>query len=164
MLRNVISRVLFTRTHLLPALNQKFLFSVSTTNKQTPEETTTSVDENEIKRFKMLADSWWVENGGYEGLHRMNMVRVPWIKDTMVNYKNLLSAEEKINMMNNLDEKEKLYTPDQFDREPLLGLNILDIGCGGGVLAEVNLSRLDVLFHDIILNPFFSPYSHLLVL
>ena len=34
-----------------------------------------------------------------------------------------------------------MYTDEELDREPLLGLNLLDIGCGGGILSEP-LARL----------------------
>lgn len=34
-----------------------------------------------------------------------------------------------------------LYTDEELEREPLLGLNLLDIGCGGGILSEP-LARL----------------------
>lgn len=70
-------------------------------------------------------------------------MRVPLVRDTLVNYRQLLPQNEKdlINSYSIENEgKEPLkiyYTEDEFSREPLLGLNILDVGCGGGILTEV---------------------------
>ena len=92
-----------------------------------------SVDPSEIKKFQALADSWWVENGEFEALHKMNMLRVPWIRDTLVNYRIALSTIEK--PMEESDKK--AYTSQELLIEPLLGLNILDVGCGGGILGNL---------------------------
>lgn len=54
-----------------------------------------SVDKEEMKRFKQLANNWWIENGEFEALHRMNAIRVPLIRDTMVSYRDSLPLNEK---------------------------------------------------------------------
>lgn len=77
-----------------------------------------SVDEAEMQRFQQWAKAWWLPDGEYEALHRMNDLRVPLISSTLANNSQLGSATQ-----------------------PLLGLNILDIGCGGGILSEP-LARL----------------------
>ena len=70
-------------------------------------------------------------------------MRVPWIRDTMINYRQLLSQNEKdsvnsYTIENENKEQVKInYTTEELLREPLLGLNILDVGCGGGILTEV---------------------------
>lgn len=108
-----------------------------TTEANDQNSTNSSIDPEEIKKFQTLADSWWVENGEFEALHRLNLLRVPLIRDTLVNYRNSLSETEKDNVLRKSDENRTQYTTEELIREPLLGLNILDIGCGGGILSEV---------------------------
>ncbi|XP_077032673.1 ubiquinone biosynthesis O-methyltransferase, mitochondrial isoform X3 [Agelaius phoeniceus] len=72
-----------------------------------------SVDSKEIKKFQLLAHKWWDEEGEYAALHSMNDIRVPFIRDT------LLSMSSNYNLGN-----------------PLSGIKILDVGCGGGLLSE----------------------------
>ena len=62
---------------------------------QQQQDSSSSIDQDEMRRFKMLANNWWIENGEFEALHRMNAVRVPLIRDTMVNYRQSLPAKER---------------------------------------------------------------------
>ncbi len=78
-----------------------------------------ALDAQEIERFAALAQDWWDLNGKFKPLHRLNPVRLTYIRDQLC---------------------------DHFDRDPrqitcLEGLAILDIGCGGGLLCEP-LTRL----------------------
>ncbi|XP_020490062.2 ubiquinone biosynthesis O-methyltransferase, mitochondrial [Labrus bergylta] len=73
----------------------------------------TTVDPNEVRRFKSLASKWWDEQGEFGALHAMNDLRVPFIRD------NLLSVHRALH-----------------PGKPLSGLRILDVGCGGGLLTE----------------------------
>nr|XP_020637653.1 ubiquinone biosynthesis O-methyltransferase, mitochondrial [Pogona vitticeps] len=73
----------------------------------------TTVDPKEMKKFQLLAHKWWDEDGQYAALHSMNDIRVPFIRDTILNMKN-----------------------DHQLGSPLSGMNILDVGCGGGLLTE----------------------------
>ncbi|XP_066035606.1 ubiquinone biosynthesis O-methyltransferase, mitochondrial isoform X1 [Chamaea fasciata] len=72
-----------------------------------------SVDSKEMKKFQLLAHKWWDEEGEYAALHSMNDIRVPFIRDT------LLSMSSNYHLGN-----------------PLSGIKILDVGCGGGLLSE----------------------------
>lgn len=85
-----------------------------------------TVDPAEVRKFQALASRWWDERGEFGALHAMNDLRVPFIRD------NLLSVHSARQMGN-----------------PLSGLRVLDIGCGGGLLTEP-LARLgaDVLGID----------------
>jgi 2-polyprenyl-6-hydroxyphenyl methylase/3-demethylubiquinone-9 3-methyltransferase len=78
-----------------------------------------SVDHAEIAKFEAMADAWWDPTGKFKPLHRLNPVRVRFIRDR-------LAAR---------------LGRDPDAPEPLRGLAILDIGCGGGLLAEP-LARL----------------------
>lgn len=73
----------------------------------------TTVDPNEMKKFQRLANKWWDEQGDFAALHSMNDLRVPFIRDTVLSMRN---AHQLGN--------------------PLFGMKILDVGCGGGLLSE----------------------------
>ncbi|KAM9267660.1 LOW QUALITY PROTEIN: ubiquinone biosynthesis O-methyltransferase, mitochondrial [Cariama cristata] len=72
-----------------------------------------SVDSKEMKKFQLLAHKWWDEEGEYSALHSMNDIRVPFIRDTLLN----MSSNYHLG-------------------NPLSGIKILDVGCGGGLLSE----------------------------
>lgn len=73
-----------------------------------------SVDTAEIRRFAALAEEWWAPEGRFRPLHALNPVRLAFIRDQMVRHFGL----------------------DPALRAPLNGLEAIDIGCGGGLLAE----------------------------
>lgn len=73
-----------------------------------------SVDPDEVARFAAMAEQWWDANGKFRPLHRLNPVRIAYIRDR-------LCAE---------------LGRDPKGPRPLSGLRLLDIGCGGGLLAE----------------------------
>jgi 2-polyprenyl-6-hydroxyphenyl methylase / 3-demethylubiquinone-9 3-methyltransferase len=78
-----------------------------------------TVDPAEVARFSKLSDEWWDPNGKMAPLHKINPLRLGWIRDTACR---------------------------KFNRNPrsltsLAGLRILDIGCGAGLLSEP-LARL----------------------
>ncbi|XP_061805451.2 ubiquinone biosynthesis O-methyltransferase, mitochondrial [Nerophis lumbriciformis] len=72
-----------------------------------------TVDPEELKRFQSLASKWWDEDGEFKALHAMNDLRVPFIRDNLLNV-------------------HKANHPGR----PLAGLRLLDVGCGGGLLTE----------------------------
>ncbi|KFQ77686.1 hypothetical protein N337_00193, partial [Phoenicopterus ruber ruber] len=84
-----------------------------------------SVDSKEMKKFQLLAHKWWDEEGEYSALHSMNDIRVPFIRDTLLN----MSSNYHLG-------------------NPLSGVKILDVGCGGGLLSEP-LGRLGALVTGI---------------
>ena len=78
-----------------------------------------TVDENELAHFSRLAEEWWNPRGSWATLHKFNLVRLGYIRDRAAAH---------------------------FGRDPqrpdcLMGLRMLDIGCGGGLLSEP-LARL----------------------
>ena len=77
-------------------------------------ESQTTVDPAEVARFEAMAAEWWDTNGKFKPLHMLNPCRLDYITSQ-------IAAE--------------------FDRDlakplPFKGLRLLDIGCGGGLLAE----------------------------
>ena len=78
----------------------------------------TTINKEEIQKFSRLAEEWWDVNGKFKPLHMFNPIRIEYITETIKKYFKLKS---KANFLE--------------------GLNILDIGCGGGLISEP-MSRL----------------------
>src|SRR5665213_886050 len=75
---------------------------------------TVTVDTGEVERFSRIAAEWWDENGKFKPLHRMNPMRVRYIRDQVCAHFRRSSEE----------------------MHSLAGLMALDAGCGGGLLSE----------------------------
>jgi 2-polyprenyl-6-hydroxyphenyl methylase/3-demethylubiquinone-9 3-methyltransferase len=73
-----------------------------------------TVDAGEIERFSRIADEWWDPAGKFAPLHRLNPVRVGYIRDRAAAH----------------------WQRDALSGNPLAGLSVLDVGCGGGLLCE----------------------------
>ena len=85
-----------------------------------------SIDAAEVSKFSAMSSSWWDVNGEFCLLHRMNPTRVQFIRDHTVRY--LLPLSMSLSVVG-----EGVW--------PLRGLDVLDVGCGGGLLSE-SLCRL----------------------
>ncbi|KAF8659871.1 hypothetical protein AX16_001755 [Volvariella volvacea WC 439] len=85
-----------------------------------------TVNDAEIAHFSRLSAHWWDERGEFAFLHQMNPARVQFIK-------------EKLLEIARDDAEADLPLPQR--QNPLRGLDVLDIGCGGGLLSE-SLARL----------------------
>jgi 2-polyprenyl-6-hydroxyphenyl methylase/3-demethylubiquinone-9 3-methyltransferase len=72
-----------------------------------------SVNKKEIEKFSKMAAEWWDPSGKFKPLHKFNPIRIKYIKENIIN-------------------SFKLKTK----KKPLDKINILDIGCGGGLLSE----------------------------
>jgi 2-polyprenyl-6-hydroxyphenyl methylase / 3-demethylubiquinone-9 3-methyltransferase len=78
-----------------------------------------SVDVQEIDRFAIRAGAWWDPGGSFRALHRFNPARLEFIRRHLLRY----------------------FNRDAAALRPFTGLRLLDIGCGGGLVAEP-MSRL----------------------
>ena len=74
----------------------------------------TSIVDREVEQFARLADDWWDPDGASAMLHKLNPVRLAYIRD-------------RINQH---------WQVDEHGRRPLEGKSALDVGCGAGLLAE----------------------------
>ncbi len=73
-----------------------------------------TADPAEIEKFDALAGDWWDEQGPMAPLHKLNPIRLAYIRDKITGHLGLKGGGKR----------------------PLQGLSVLDIGCGGGLLAE----------------------------
>ena len=72
-----------------------------------------TINKVEIEKFSKIAAEWWNPEGKYQPLHKFNPIRIQYIKDNIIEHFNI---KNKNNPFKNID--------------------ILDIGCGGGLLCE----------------------------
>ena len=77
-----------------------------------------TINKKEIEKFSKMADEWWDTEGKFKPLHKFNPVRINYIKKKVISHFNI---ESKF--------------------LPLKNIELLDIGCGGGLLSEP-MSRL----------------------
>jgi 2-polyprenyl-6-hydroxyphenyl methylase/3-demethylubiquinone-9 3-methyltransferase len=73
-----------------------------------------TIDRDEVARFEEAAGRWWDPAGPMRALHRLNPVRLDYIREKATRRFGRSARAER----------------------PLEGLSALDIGCGGGVLSE----------------------------
>jgi len=73
-----------------------------------------TINKEEIQKFSNLAEEWWDVNGKFKPLHMFNPIRIEYI----------------------LDEISKHFELDRKEKDLLKNLEILDIGCGGGLISE----------------------------
>ncbi|MGC6440092.1 MAG: bifunctional 2-polyprenyl-6-hydroxyphenol methylase/3-demethylubiquinol 3-O-methyltransferase UbiG [Candidatus Puniceispirillaceae bacterium] len=84
----------------------------------------TTLDEGDRARFEALGAEWWKPNGPMKPLHLFAPVRLSFFQKAILRA-GLISPDQKAE----LSSKPLAY-------KPLEGLHVLDIGCGGGILAE----------------------------
>lgn len=99
----------------------------------------TTIDELEVEKFSKIADEWWDLNGKFKPLHKFNPIRVNYIKQQIANRFN----------------------------EDFNELEILDIGCGGGLVTEefaklgANITGLDASEKNIRIASLHAKKSNL---
>ena len=92
--------------------------------------TGTSIVEEEVRQFAAQAGDWWDPNGSEAMLHKLNPVRLKYIRDQI----------------------DQHWQCDECSRTPLTGKAALDVGCGAGLLAEP-LARLGARVTGIDASP-----------
>lgn len=85
-----------------------------------------TVVPSEVAYYDRLAQQWWDRSGSFWPLHRLNELRVEYLKQAICRHLGRF--------------------PDQ--PQPLRGVSIVDIGCGGGILSE-SMAKLGAAVHGI---------------
>jgi 2-polyprenyl-6-hydroxyphenyl methylase/3-demethylubiquinone-9 3-methyltransferase len=74
----------------------------------------TTIDAADVARFSAIADEWWDTRGKFAPLHRLNPARIGYLRDQIIHH----------------------FARDDQSATPLNNLSLIDIGCGGGLIAE----------------------------
>jgi 2-polyprenyl-6-hydroxyphenyl methylase/3-demethylubiquinone-9 3-methyltransferase len=73
-----------------------------------------TVDSAEVERFSAMAAEWWDASGPMAALHKLNPVRLAWIKEQVC----------------------RAFGREANDPQAFAGLSFLDVGCGAGIVSE----------------------------
>jgi 2-polyprenyl-6-hydroxyphenyl methylase/3-demethylubiquinone-9 3-methyltransferase len=73
-----------------------------------------TVDPREVDYYTRMAELWWDSDGAFWPLHTLNRLRVAYIRTRIC----------------------RNFGLDETTHKPLMGLRVLDVGCGGGILSE----------------------------
>ena len=105
----------------------------------------TTINKEEIQKFSNLSDEWWDVKGKFKPLHMFNPIRIEYIVEKIKEHINA-NDENNINFKN---------------------LNILDIGCGGGLISEpmarlgAKVTGIDASYKNIEVAKLHSKKSNL---
>ena len=72
-----------------------------------------TINYKEIEKFSKLSEEWWNPLGKFKPLHKLNPIRIKYIKQNIIEHFNIANI-----------------------KNPLKNLSLLDVGCGGGLLSE----------------------------
>ena len=78
-----------------------------------------TIDARQAEHFGRMAADWWDPKGSSAMLHKLNPVRLRYIRDQI----------------------DRHFAADECERRPLVGRRAADVGCGAGLLSEP-LARL----------------------
>jgi len=73
-----------------------------------------TIDAREVDFYTRMAETWWDREGPFWPLHKLNELRTTYIVDKLCRH----------------------FDRDASVGKPLMGLRVLDVGCGGGILSE----------------------------
>ena len=93
----------------------------------------TTIDPVEREKFSKMAEEWWDPSGKFKALHKFNPKRIEFIRNKIIDH----------------------FSVEPNAENPFSNLDILDIGCGGGLLSEPmsrlggNVSGIDIVEKNI---------------
>ncbi len=103
-----------------------------------------TINKKEIEKFSQIANEWWNPEGKFKPLHKFNPIRIKYIRDNIIKHFKL-----------------------PLNEKPLKKIEILDIGCGGGLLSEpmykmgANIVGIDASEENIKIAKFHSKKNKL---
>lgn len=104
-----------------------------------------TIDPQEVEKFSKIADEWWSETGKFKPLHKFNPIRISFIRNKIIEH----------------------FALNQKSVTPFSGLKILDVGCGGGLIAEpfarmsANITAIDASEKNIAVAKIHAEKSQL---
>jgi 2-polyprenyl-6-hydroxyphenyl methylase/3-demethylubiquinone-9 3-methyltransferase len=96
--------------------------------------TTSTIAPDEIEKFSRIADEWWDMRGKFAPLHKINPLRIEYIKSQILSLREGVADEAIHDTVSVHDGSSRGFAA--RDDVPLHGIRLLDIGCGGGLIAE----------------------------
>jgi 2-polyprenyl-6-hydroxyphenyl methylase / 3-demethylubiquinone-9 3-methyltransferase len=82
---------------------------------------TSTIDLKEVEKFSSIADEWWSQTGKFKPLHKFNPIRISYIREEIIKH---------------FDLNKDSLTPFELYKKNNSPLEILDVGCGGGLISE----------------------------
>ncbi len=73
-----------------------------------------TINQDEVAQFASIAKEWWDPNGKFRPLHKINPIRLSYIRENIIEH----------------------FSVDGKMAKPFLDIEMIDIGCGGGLLCE----------------------------
>ena len=105
---------------------------------------TSTISKTEINKFDKLAAEWWNPEGSFKPLHKFNPIRIKYIKESIIRHFKIKSKNI-----------------------PLKNINILDVGCGGGLISVpmkklgANVVGIDASLKNINVAKIYSKKNNL---
>ena len=100
-----------------------------------------TVNDDEISHFSRLSALWWDESGEFALLHKMNPHRIRFIREKLLE---VFQTQPDATTTTPSNPTQSLESPRVME-----GMDVLDVGCGGGILSEVRFHQ----FHSFLLLP-----------
>ncbi len=107
----------------------------------------TTVDAREVDFYTRMSETWWDQDGPFWPLHKLNALRTGYIREKLCRH----------------------LGRDPNNGQPLRGLRVLDVGCGGGILSEslaklgADVTGVDVVEKNIAIAALHARQSKLLI-
>ena len=106
-----------------------------------------TINKKEIEKFSKIAEEWWNPEGKFKPLHKFNPIRIQYLRENIIEHFKLKQSSR-----------------------PLKKINILDIGCGGGLLSEpmsrlgANVTAIDASKKNIEVAKFHAKKNNLKII
>lgn len=107
-----------------------------------------TVNQAEIDHFSRLSSQWWNEKGEFGLLHKMNPTRMEFVRQKVVqglqdNEGWSFEKRDRVDDAGNLKRWEGMASV-KGKGKWLEGMDVLDVGCGGGLLSEASSPSLPI--------------------